>query len=203
MSWQYHIVGNPRVDHLVTYILILLATLGYRGWQYHSCWWYRVISGPEYRWALKMGQRAISHSFTYKNQDFDGPFCIFMGLLEKMMGPRILNRHLTAKLTSHLNSLCLGPNQKLKQIKSISTSFLTKLLGPIPEISLWYWGILTLLHSEGPKLFWVLALLSAIGLRWMDSLLWEAICQFHNFLSFSGGQLKWIRPFFPLRVDPI
>ena len=52
------------------------------------------------------------------------------------MGPRILNRHLTAKLTSNLNSLCMGPNQTLKQIKSISTSFLTKQLGPIPEISL-------------------------------------------------------------------
>ena len=57
----------------------------------------RDISGPEYRWALKVGQRPISHSFTYKNQYFDGPFCIFMGLLKKMMGPRILNRHLTAK----------------------------------------------------------------------------------------------------------
>ena len=78
----------------------------------------RDISGPEYRWALKMDQRPISHSFTYKmkNQDFDGPFCIFMGLLEKMMGQRILNRHLTAKLTSNSNSLCMGPNQKLKQI---------------------------------------------------------------------------------------
>ena len=74
----------------------------------------RDNSGLEYRWALKMGQRPISHSFTYKNQDFDGPFCIFMGLLEKMMGPRILNRHLTAKLTSNLNSLCMGPNQKIK-----------------------------------------------------------------------------------------
>ena len=30
--------------------------------------------------------------------------------------PRILNRHLTAKLTSNLNSLYMGPNQKLKQI---------------------------------------------------------------------------------------
>ena len=59
-----------------------------------------------------------------------------MGLLEKMMGPRILNRHLTAKLTSNSNSLCMGPNQKLKQIWSISTNFLTKQLGPIPEISL-------------------------------------------------------------------
>ena len=59
-----------------------------------------------------------------------------MGLLKKMMGPRILNRHLTAKLTSNLNSLCMGTNKKLKQIQSISTSFLTKQLGPIPEISL-------------------------------------------------------------------
>ena len=84
----------------------------------------------------KMAQRPISHSFTYKNQDFDKPFCILMGLLEKMMGPSILNRHLTAKLTSNLNSLCMGPNQKIKQIKSISTGFLTKQLGPIPEISL-------------------------------------------------------------------
>ena len=83
-----------------------------------------------------MGQRPISHSFTYKNHDFDWPFCIFMGPLEKMMGPRILNRHLTIKLTSNVNSLCMGPNQKLKQIKSISTNFLTKQLGPIPEISL-------------------------------------------------------------------
>ena len=56
------------------------------------------------------------NSFTYKNQDFDGPFCILMGLLEKMMGPRILNRHLTAKFISNLNSLCKGPNQQLKQI---------------------------------------------------------------------------------------
>ena len=80
------------------------------------CFNFRDISGPEYRWSLKMGQRPISHSFTYKNQEFDGPFCILMGLLEKMMGPRILNRHLTAKLTSNLNSLYVGPNQKLKQI---------------------------------------------------------------------------------------
>ena len=43
----------------------------------------RDISGPEYRWALKMGQRPISYSFTYKNQDVDGPFCILMGFLEK------------------------------------------------------------------------------------------------------------------------
>ena len=49
---------------------------------------HRDISGPEYRWALKMGQRPISHSFTYKNQDFDGPFCILMGLLEKNDGPK-------------------------------------------------------------------------------------------------------------------
>ena len=31
----------------------------------------------------KMSQRPISHSFTYKNQDFDGPFYILMGLFEK------------------------------------------------------------------------------------------------------------------------
>ena len=52
------------------------------------------------------------------------------------MGPRILDRHLTAKVTLNLNRLCMGPNQKLKQIKSISTSFLTKQFGPISEISL-------------------------------------------------------------------
>ena len=61
----------------------------------------RDISGLKYWWALTLGQRPISHSFTCKNQNFDGPFCIFMGLLEKMVGPRILNRHLTAKLIQY------------------------------------------------------------------------------------------------------
>ena len=46
-----------------------------------------------------------------------------------MMGPRILNRHLTAKLASNLNSLCMGPNQKLK----VYTSFLTKQLRAHPR----------------------------------------------------------------------
>ena len=31
-----------------------------------------------------------------------------------MLGPRILNRHLIAKFTSNLNSLCMGPNPKIK-----------------------------------------------------------------------------------------
>ena len=43
----------------------------------------RVISGPEYGWAMKM----MSHSFTCKNKDFDGPFEILMGHLEKN-GPK-------------------------------------------------------------------------------------------------------------------
>ena len=60
-----------------------------------------------------------------------------MGLLETLMGPRILNSHLTAKLTSNLNSLYRGANQKLNQIQSLSNSFLIKWLRPIPEISLW------------------------------------------------------------------
>ena len=38
-----------------------------------------VISVPEYGWAMKMGQWPMSHSFTCKNQDFDGPFEILMG----------------------------------------------------------------------------------------------------------------------------
>ena len=56
------------------------------------------ISGPEYEWAMKMGQEPMSHSFAWKNQDFGGSFEIVMGHLEtKMMGPRNLNIHLTAK----------------------------------------------------------------------------------------------------------
>ena len=43
----------------------------------------RVISGPEYGWAMKMGQWPISHSVACKNQDFEGSF-------GKMMGPRNL-----------------------------------------------------------------------------------------------------------------
>ena len=35
---------------------------------------YRDISGPEYEWAMKMGQWPMSHSFACKNQDFDGPY---------------------------------------------------------------------------------------------------------------------------------
>ena len=97
-----------------------------------TCYRLRDISGPEYRWALEMGQRPISHSLTYKNQDFDGPFCILMGLLEKMMGPKILTRHLTAKLTSNLNGLCMGPNQKLKQIYRIYSAI--RLVFPLSRI---------------------------------------------------------------------
>ena len=105
-------VSNSCFSRLTTIALCLLKAIS----RYPKTRRRRDISGPEYRWALTMGQRPISHSFTYKNQDFDGPFCILMGLLEKMMGPRILYSHLTAKLTSNLNSLCMGPNQKLKQI---------------------------------------------------------------------------------------
>ena len=47
---------------------------------------------------MKMGQWPMSHSFACKNQDFDGPFEILMGHLEKKkMDPRNLNIHLTAK----------------------------------------------------------------------------------------------------------
>ena len=43
----------------------------------------RDISGPEYEWAMKMGQEPMSHSFACKNQDFDRSFEIVMGHLEK------------------------------------------------------------------------------------------------------------------------
>ena len=43
----------------------------------------RDIFGPEYEWAMKMGQWPMSQSFACKNQDFDGPFEILMGHLEK------------------------------------------------------------------------------------------------------------------------
>ena len=46
---------------------------------------------------IRMGQWPMSHSFACKNQDFDEPFEILMGHLEKKMGPRNLNIHLTAK----------------------------------------------------------------------------------------------------------
>ena len=113
-------IGNyQNICHGIQSLLFVKGSLSLVSLSYHAklnfCL-FRDISGPEYRWALKMGQRPISHSFTYKIQDFDGPFCILMGLLEKMTGPRILNRHLTAKLTSNLNNLCMRPNQKLKQI---------------------------------------------------------------------------------------
>ena len=39
------------------------------------------ISGPEYEWAMKVGQLPMSHSFACKNHDFDGPFEILMGHL--------------------------------------------------------------------------------------------------------------------------
>ena len=55
-----------------------------------------AISGPEYGWAMEMGQWPMSHFFVCKNQDFDGPFEILMGHLEKKMGPRNINIHLTA-----------------------------------------------------------------------------------------------------------
>ena len=32
------------------------------------------MSGPEYGWAMKIGQWPMSHSFACKNPDFDGPF---------------------------------------------------------------------------------------------------------------------------------
>ena len=43
----------------------------------------RDISGPEYEWAMKMGQWPMSHSFACKNQDFDGLFEILISHLEK------------------------------------------------------------------------------------------------------------------------
>ena len=49
------------------------------------------IFAPEYEWAMKMDQWPMPHTFTCKNQDFDGPFEILMGHLEEMMGPRNLN----------------------------------------------------------------------------------------------------------------
>ena len=49
------------------------------------------------QWSMKMGQWPMSHSFACKNQDFDGSFEILMGHLEKLMSPRNLNIHLTAK----------------------------------------------------------------------------------------------------------
>ena len=47
------------------------------------------ISGPKYRWAMKIGQWPTSLSFACKNRNFDGPFDILMGLLEKNDGPKI------------------------------------------------------------------------------------------------------------------
>ena len=44
------------------------------------------LTAPEYKWAMKMGQWHMSHSFACKNQDFDGPFEISMGHLEKNDG---------------------------------------------------------------------------------------------------------------------
>ena len=44
--------------------------------------------GPRYRWAMKMGQWSMSHSFACKNQDFDVPFEILMDYLEKRDGPK-------------------------------------------------------------------------------------------------------------------
>ena len=49
---------------------------------------HRDISGPEYEWAMKMGQWSMSHSFACKNQDFDGPFEILMCHLKKNDGPK-------------------------------------------------------------------------------------------------------------------
>ena len=42
----------------------------------------RDISGTEYEWVVKMGQWAMSQSFTCKYQDIDGPFEILFGQLE-------------------------------------------------------------------------------------------------------------------------
>ena len=62
---------------------------------------------------------------------FDGPFG------KKMMGPRNLNIHLTAKWTPDSNSLSImGPSQKCCQNYSITHIFFKKWFGPIPEISL-------------------------------------------------------------------
>ena len=47
-----------------------------------------VFSGLEYGWAMKMGQRPMSQSFAFKNQDFDGKFENLMGHLEKNDGPK-------------------------------------------------------------------------------------------------------------------
>ena len=75
------------------------------------CLLFRDISCPECEWAMKMGQWPMSYSFACKNQDFDEPFEILMGHLERMICPRNLNIHLTAKCTPDLNSLCMGPSQ--------------------------------------------------------------------------------------------
>ena len=48
----------------------------------------RDISGTEYRWALKMGQRPISNSFTCKNQDFWWAILHFHGPVGKNDGPK-------------------------------------------------------------------------------------------------------------------
>ena len=58
-----------------------------------------------------------------------------------MMGSRILNRHLIAKLTSNLNSLCIGPNQKLNGFSLSLLVFSQNSPGAIPEISQLYHGL--------------------------------------------------------------
>ena len=56
-----------------------------------------------------------------------------------MMGRRIPNKHLTAKVIS--NSLCLGPNQKLNQISSYLQQFSQTMarahLRNIPDVVDW------------------------------------------------------------------
>ena len=59
-----------------------------RGFEPHWC---RVNPSPKWWWALKMGQWPIYHSNTCKFSNFNGPFEIFMGPLQNLMGPRILN----------------------------------------------------------------------------------------------------------------
>ena len=45
---------------------------------------------------MKMDQWPMSHSFAWKNQDFDGPIEISMGHLERKDGSKNLNIHPTA-----------------------------------------------------------------------------------------------------------
>ena len=58
------------------------------------------------------GPLAISHSNICKLHHFNGSFEILIGSLENLIGRRIHNMHLRAKLLMYLNSLFMGPSQR-------------------------------------------------------------------------------------------